>query len=120
MVNVVNGYKLIEVMIDGKVRVIPIDTKEAWNVFEFEFEGKTYKVNEGDVVRFSTEDGVPIQGNLLKIKGKKEKTKLQIVPTGSEHEETWSVLSIKEGSLRVLSVENGNKDDEDEDTEDDK
>jgi len=115
MVNVVNGYKLIEVMIDGKVRVIPIDTKEAWNVFEFEFEGKTYKVNEGDIIRFATEDDEIKQGNLLKVKGKKEKTKLQIVPTGSEHEETWSVLSIKEGSLKVLSVENGNEDD----TEDD-
>jgi hypothetical protein len=113
VVNVVNSYKLIEVTVDGKNSIIPIDTKEAWNVFEFEFEGETYKVNEGDIVRFITELGEPKQGNLIKISGKKEKTNLQIVPTGYEHKEIWSVLSIKEGTLKILSAEGENEDEDD-------
>jgi hypothetical protein len=114
MVNVTKSYKLIELLIDGKVKIIGIDPKDAWSVFEFSFNDETFVVNEGDIIEFITENGELKTGNILKIKGKKEKTKLQIVPTGMEHEETWSVLSIKEGTFKVINKQEDTDNTEDE------
>jgi hypothetical protein len=113
VINVVESYKLIDLEIDGEEKRLKIDTKEVWNVFESEFEGNTVTVNEGDKISFVTENGEAKEGLVLKIKGKKEKTKIQFVPTSCEYEEIWSVMSIKEGTLKVL----GDEIDETEDSE---
>jgi len=115
MINVTNSYKLIDMNIDGKEKTLKVDPKEAWNVFEVEFDGNTIKVQEGDKISFITENSEIKEGLILKVKGKKEKTKLQIVPTGMDYEEIWSVLSIKEGTLKVLDSGNEIESDEDED-----
>ena len=114
MINVTNSYKLIDMNIDGKEKTLKVDPKEAWNVFEVEFDGNTIKVQEGDKISFITENSEIKEGLILKVKGKKEKTKLQIVPTGMDYE-IWSVLSIKEGTLKVLDSGNEIESDEDED-----
>lgn len=65
--------------------------------------GSVIRVNEGDSIQFTTEDGVLVQGKLKKISGKGEKTKLQIIPSGGQKEEIWSVLVMAEGSLIVVN-----------------
>lgn len=67
--------------------------------------GKAVRVDEGDVISFATETGESIQGRVTKISGKGEKTKFQIVPTGEQKEEIWSVIVIQEDSLIVLKEE---------------
>lgn len=65
-------------------------------------DGEEIRVDEGDSIQFTTEDGVVVTGKLTKISGKGEKTKLQIVPEGGQKEEIWSVLVMAEGSLEVV------------------
>jgi hypothetical protein len=112
MVNISKNYKRIELEIDGKVQIVPIKTSEAWNVFEFDFDGNTYEVNENDTVSFVTESGEKKNGIITKILGTKEKTKVQIIPTGMECEEIWSVMSIKDGTFRVIKTDNTESDEE--------
>lgn len=64
--------------------------------------GEEIRVDEGDSIQFTTEDGVVVTGKLTKISGKGEKTKLQIVPEGDQKEEIWSVLVMSDGSLEVV------------------
>ena len=64
--------------------------------------GKILRVDEGDTVVYATETGEEITGKLTKIIGKREKTKIQIVPQGGQKEEIWSVLVMAEGSLNVV------------------
>lgn len=117
MINVTQNYKLVEMEIDGEMRTERLDEKP-WNVVEVEFEGKTTTVNEGDQISFVVESGELIEGILNKLSGKGEKTKLQINPLGKEYEQIWSVVSIKEGTLKVIgkNVEDIDED-EDEDEE---
>lgn len=107
MVNVSDNYKLVNMEIDGEERTERLDEKP-WNVMEVEFEGKTTTIQEGDEISFVVETGEIVEGILNKISGKKEKTKLQINPFGKEYETIWSVISIKEGTLKVIE----NKDEE--------
>jgi hypothetical protein len=104
MVNVSDNYKLVNMEIDGEERTERLDEKP-WNVMEVEFEGKTTTIQEGDEIRFVVETGEIIEGVLNKISGKAEKTKLQINPFGKEYEQIWSVVSIKEGTLKVIEQE---------------
>ncbi|HHX67229.1 MAG TPA: hypothetical protein GX708_04120 [Gallicola sp.] len=69
----------------------------------FEVEGKngTIRINEGDNVKFVTESGEIVAGRVTKISGKGEKAKIQIVPTGAEKEEIWSLMVMVEGSLEL-------------------
>jgi hypothetical protein len=123
MVNVVSSYKLLTTEIDGKEKTIKVNTSDAWNVFEFVFDGKKGVVSEGDDISFVTENAELKKGQIVKISGKKEKTKIQILPEACEYEEIWSVTSIKDGTLQVIggTVEDYESDeDEDEnDVEDD-
>lgn len=109
MVNVVDGYKLVGINIDGETKIIKINPSDAWNVFESVVETENGKVkttvNEGDTIQFVIEDWEIKSGIVNKITGKKEKTKIQIIPTGKDYEEIWSVVSIKEGTLKVLGKE---------------
>ena len=63
---------------------------------------KTLRIDEGDVVKFSTEHGELIEGIVSKLSGKGGRAKIQICPTGAEREEIWSVLVMSEGSLEVV------------------
>lgn len=65
-------------------------------------EKELVRVDEGNTIRFTTEGGEDKEGKLTKISGKNDKTKLTIVPIGSEHEEVWSVMVIAENTLRVV------------------
>lgn len=61
------------------------------------------RVDEGDKIKFVVETtGVIKEGVLLKISGKGEKTKLQIMPKDNECEEVWSIVSMREKSLEVV------------------
>lgn len=63
-------------------------------------------VSEGQHIQFATDDGEEVNGGLVKISGKKDKTKFQIVPEGAVKQEIWNLTDIAEGSLEVLKKEN--------------
>ena len=105
MINVTDNYKLLNIEIDGEVRTERLDEKP-WNVVEIEHEGEATTIQEGDQISFVVESGEIIEGILNKVSGKGEKTKLQINPFGKEYEQIWSVISIKEGTLKVLVKKN--------------
>lgn len=65
-------------------------------------DGELLRIDEGNTIKFATEDGVEVKGKLTKISGKGEKTKLQIVPEGGQKEEIWSVVVMAEGSLSIV------------------
>jgi hypothetical protein len=104
MINVSDNYKLVNMEIDGEERVERLDEKP-WNVMTVEFDGKETVVQEGDEIQFVVETGEIIEGVVNKISGKGEKTKLQINPFGKEYETIWSIISIKEGTLKVIVKE---------------
>lgn len=112
MLEVKENYKLINLNIDGNVRTLPINTSEAWNVFECESKHGLIKVNEGDVISFITENGEMKKGTVTKITGKKGNTKIQIKPQGMEYEEIWAVVDIKENSLFIAEDTQDNDDEE--------
>ena len=70
-----------------------------------EVEGKEGKlrIDEGDTIRFNTEQGELVQGTVTKLSGKGEKAKVQIIPVGAEREEIWSFGVVMEGSLEVMT-----------------
>lgn len=105
MVKVDNSYKLLETMVNGQVVTIKINTSDAWNAFDYVYDGQKGTVNEGDDIEFITESGEQIKGNVVKISGKNEKTRIQIVPEGCDCEQIWSVVSIKDGTLKVVGSE---------------
>lgn len=51
MVNVLDNYKLIELEINGDTETVRINTSEAWNVLEFEVNGKKAVVNENNKIK---------------------------------------------------------------------
>ena len=102
MLNVERNFKLINLPIDGKERTVEIDTKEAWTVVEFEINGETVAVHEGNQIEFVTESGENVVGQVVKITGKGEKTKLQIMPIEADCEQIWKVVNIK--TLKVIEV----------------
>jgi hypothetical protein len=104
MINVVDNYKLVNMEIDGEERTERLDEKP-WNVMTVEFDGKETVIQEGDEIQFVVETGEIIEGVVNKISGKGEKTKLQINPFGKEYETIWSIVSIKEGTLKVIVKE---------------
>jgi hypothetical protein len=107
MINVTDNYKLVNMEIDGEERTERLDAKP-WNVMESEFEDEMTTIQEGNQIRFVVESGEIIEGTLNKISGSKEKTKLQINPFGKEYETIWSVVSIKEGTLKVIENKENN------------
>jgi hypothetical protein len=115
LINVTSTYKLINLLIDGKLQTVKINPSEAWTVMEIETEDGTLTINEGDKISFVTETGEPKQGLLTKIKGKGEKTKLQFVREDSECEEIRSVLTIKEDTLKLVKKEKEELEEEDQD-----
>lgn len=112
MVDITDNYKLVNVFVDSTEKTVRVNTSDAWNVVEFEFEGAKTTINEGDEIEFIIDTGEKISGTLLKIAGKKEKTKFQIKPFMSECEQIWSITSIKEGTLKLLNSSSEDGEDE--------
>lgn len=72
---------------------------------EVETTNGNLRIDEGMKIRFAIETGEIIQGTLSKITGKGDKTKLQIIPYGSQKVEIWSLAVMAEGSLGIDEVE---------------
>jgi hypothetical protein len=53
-------------------------------------------------ITFATDDGEVVTGGLVKISGKKDKTKFQIVPKGAVRQEIWNLTDISSGSLEIV------------------
>lgn len=65
-------------------------------------DNKTLRVDEGDTIRFTTDDGEAVEGHVDKISGKGEKVKFEIRRDGATWSEIWSVCAMWEGTLEVL------------------
>lgn len=66
-------------------------------------EGDLLVVSEGCNVKFTLENSGEVKtGTVVKFFGKDEGLKIQIIPSGEEYEEIWSIASIVEGSLKVV------------------
>lgn len=104
MINVVDNYKKVNMVIDGKERVERLDEKP-WNVVTIENEGEKITAEEGDQVEFVVDSGEVISGVLSKITSSNEKTKLQVKLFGSEREQICPVTSINEGTFKVVKTE---------------
>lgn len=72
-----------------------------YRCMEVETNNGVVTISEGTKIKFCTEAGVDIRGTLLKIKGKGEKIKLEILPVNSDHQETWESAVIAAGSLNL-------------------
>ena len=69
-------------------------------------------ISETDKVRFITESGEVKIGSVVKLIGKGDKLKIQLMPEGKECEELWSILQIADGSLRLYDEDEDNEDEE--------
>jgi hypothetical protein len=69
--------------------------------FEVASKNGTVRIDEGMKIKFCTESGESKTGVIKKIQGKGEKAKIQIIPSGSECEEVWSLIVMAENSLEV-------------------
>ena len=70
-------------------------------------------ISEGDRIRFITENGELKKGNITKLKGAKpEKVEIEFIPSDGKHKETWSVVEMQEGSLRLIEDDEGDNEDE--------
>jgi hypothetical protein len=86
-------------------------------------DGEQIRIDEGNAVEFVTESGQAVTGTVMKIQGKGDKTKLQILPKMGEHEEIWSVVSMAEiwsvvsmaeGTLKLAGMDDGVDEEDDE------
>jgi hypothetical protein len=66
--------------------------------------GATQTISEGFKIRFVTEDNRELKkGTVIGFKGTKpEKVEIEIIPEGCKHLETWSVLEMIEGSMKLI------------------
>lgn len=78
--------------------------KSAFKSVEIMKKDKVVRLDAGMNVVFSVASGVVKKGNLVDIKGKKEKTELEIQTTGVDgelHKETWSLSVMDDNSLDI-------------------
>lgn len=59
-------------------------------------------ISEGMTLRFADENAEIVEGGLIKISGKKDKTTFQIVPTGAVKHEIWHLVDIAAESIEIL------------------
>ncbi|MCE5220220.1 MAG: hypothetical protein LLF98_02835 [Clostridium sp.] len=76
-------------------------------------EGELITVSEGDTIQFVIESTSEVKkGVVTKFMGKDEKLKIQVLPEKSECQEIWGIVSIAEGSLELLEMNEEPDDDE--------
>jgi len=71
-------------------------------------------ISETDKVRFITESGEVKIGSVVKLIGKGDKLKIQLMPEGKECEELWSILQIADGSLRLYNEDDDSEGEDEE------
>jgi len=78
--------------------------KDAYKSIVVEVEDENEEIiSEGQKIEFAIEGtGEKKSGYLKKITGKGDKTKIQIVPFGCQHEEIHSISVIEETSLQLI------------------
>ena len=80
--------------------------KDAYKSIVVMVDGEEVIISEGDKITFVSEfTGEKKVGVLTKISGKGDKTKIQIMPNGSQCEEVWSITVIAEDSLKLFEEE---------------
>lgn len=78
--------------------------KSAFKSVEIMKEGKVIRLDVDMDVCFSVASGIVKKGTLVDIKGKKEKTELEIQTKGDDgelHKETWLLAVMDENSLDI-------------------
>lgn len=114
MIKVTETKKLTKLDFNGKEITVNSEDTIVWTQIKVETDEDELIVNEGDTVQFITDGGELKKGMTTKLSGKKEKAEITIA-FDDGHKETWSVCSIKEGTLKVIeTVEKDTKDMEDE------
>jgi hypothetical protein len=63
--------------------------------------GNDLRIDEGNYVEFSNEDGEVVKGILSKITGKKS-VKFTINPPDTQRQEIWCLDNIAEGSINII------------------
>lgn len=104
MVSVTETKKLTKLDFNGKEIVVNSEDTVVWNRIKVEDDGSEITVNEGDTIQFTTDSGELKNGIVAKISGKKEKTKIKIAFEDG-HDETWSICSIQDNSLKNLNAQ---------------
>jgi hypothetical protein len=93
---------MIEVNVDPYSSIIVVDS-----------DGELLTVSEGDNIEFIIESTGELKlGSVVKFNSKKEKLKIQIIPTGENYEEIWPIVAIKEGSLKLVEETDDKNDNE--------
>ena len=85
----------------GEIILVQVET-DAFKSVIVMCEEENVRIDEGDRVTFVPESTGEVKiGVVTKISGKGEKTKLQILPVGSQCEEIWPLINIAENSLKL-------------------
>ena len=89
--------------------------KVPYKSIEVETEVGIQTISSGNKITFIVEDtGESKVGIVTGFKGTKpEKVEIEFIPSDGKHKETWSVLDISEGSLRLVEEDDGSDDGED-------
>jgi len=85
-----------------------IDVKKVpYKSIEVETEVGIQTISSGNKIRFVTEDNGELkQGVVTGFKGTKpEKVEVEFIPSDGKHKETWSILEMEDGSLRLSEEE---------------
>ncbi len=83
---------MIEISINPYKSIVIVDAK-----------GELLTISEGDNILFALEGtGEVVKGVVTKFISKDEKLKIQIFNPDKNCEEIWSVVLIKEGSLKLV------------------
>jgi hypothetical protein len=99
MINVIQNKKLVNI----NDEIVDIKPLESWNSFEFELDGEVCEVNENDKIEFTIEGNeIKIIGTVLKIKGSKQKTVIEIDCEEDVYTRNICVNVIDEDSLKVI------------------
>ena len=104
MLNVVETKKLTRLDYNGTEVIVNSEDTIVWNQIKVVTKNGEIIVNEGDNIKFITDAGEIKQGMTTKLSGKKDKVRITITFEDG-HEETWSVCSIKEDTLKVINDE---------------
>jgi len=74
--------------------------------------GEDLIISEGNDIQFCLDSGLIKKGKIIKLIGKGDKLKIQLMPEGKECEEIWSILQISDGSLRLYNEDEDSEDEE--------
>ena len=85
----------------GGIAIIQVEKNPYKSIVVQDKDGEDITISEGKDIKFVLESGEVRKGRLIKLQGKDDKLKLQIMPEGEEHEEIWSMMSLVDGSLEL-------------------